>query len=134
MPNYFTFPDRTLVAMLPMKLLTSSCVGQDFWQGASAHLRQRPASLRAARSLSVVCFTSSKFLKSVEHELREKCKKHIRQHFVQCNSNLSFRFSYPQLLRFFSLSSFLFQCFLFFFVAIDGTAFANSFVRGFSAS
>ena len=58
--------------MLPMKLLTSSCVGQDFWQGASAHLRQRPASLRAALSLSEVCFMSSKFLKRVEHELKKK--------------------------------------------------------------
>lgn len=58
--------------MLPMKLLTSSCVGQDFWQGASAHLRQRPASLKAALSLSEVCLMSSKFLKRVEHDLKVK--------------------------------------------------------------
>ena len=37
-------------------------VGQLFWQGASAHFRQRAASLRAPRSLRVVCLMSSKFL------------------------------------------------------------------------
>ena len=45
----------------------SSCVGHDFWQGASAHLRQRLASLSAALSLSVVCLTSSKFLSLLAH-------------------------------------------------------------------
>ena len=43
-----------------MKVLMSIWVGQLFWQGASAHLRQRPASFSAARSLSVVCLMSSK--------------------------------------------------------------------------
>lgn len=42
----------------------SSCVGQDFWQGASAHLRHRAASRKAARSERVVGFTSSKLLRN----------------------------------------------------------------------
>ena len=50
----------TLLEMLVMKDLISSCVGQLFWQGASAHLRHLAASLRAARSLRVVCLMSSK--------------------------------------------------------------------------
>lgn len=57
----------TLLEMDVMKLLTSSCVGQLFWQGASAHLRQRAASRRAARSLSVVCLMSSKSANSGRH-------------------------------------------------------------------
>jgi hypothetical protein len=43
-----------------MKDLMSSCVGQLFWQGASAHLRHLLASFRAALSLRVVCLMSSK--------------------------------------------------------------------------
>lgn len=35
-----------MLAMLVMKALTSSWVGQLFWQGASAHLRHLQASLR----------------------------------------------------------------------------------------
>ena len=40
-------------------------VGQDFWQGASAHFRHRAASRSAARSERVVCFISPKFLYSL---------------------------------------------------------------------
>ena len=54
------FKAETLLAMLVMKLLMSSWVGQLFWQGASAHLRHLAASFRAPRSLSVVCLMSSK--------------------------------------------------------------------------
>ena len=39
-----------------------ACVGQLFWQGASAHFKHLAASLRAPRSLRVVCLMSSKFL------------------------------------------------------------------------
>lgn len=60
-----------LLAMLVMKALMSSCVGQLFWQGASAHLRQRAASLSAPRSLSVVCLMSSKLFSSPSHVCSE---------------------------------------------------------------
>ena len=50
----------TLLLMLVMNDFMSSCVGQDFWHGASAHLRHRLASFSAARSLRVVCLISSK--------------------------------------------------------------------------
>jgi hypothetical protein len=43
-----------------MNALMSSCVGHDFWHGASAHLRQREASFRAPRSVRLVGFTSRK--------------------------------------------------------------------------
>ena len=46
--------------MLEMKDLMSNCVGQPFWQGASAHLRQRCASNKAPLSVRVVCLISSK--------------------------------------------------------------------------
>lgn len=51
----------TLLAILVMKLLTSIWVGQDFWQGASAHFRHLAASFKAPRSDRVVCLMSSKF-------------------------------------------------------------------------
>jgi hypothetical protein len=55
----------TLVEMDEMKALTSSWVGQLFWQGASAHLRHRSASHKAPRSDRVVCLMSLKsFFKS----------------------------------------------------------------------
>lgn len=47
-----------------MKLLISSCVGQDFWQGASAHFKHLAASLSAARSDKVVCLMSEKSFSS----------------------------------------------------------------------
>lgn len=46
--------------MLVIKALISNCVGQDFWQGASAHFKQRAASFKAPLSLRVVGFTSEK--------------------------------------------------------------------------
>jgi hypothetical protein len=52
---------RTLLAMAEMKDLMSICVGQLFWHGASAHLRQRRASNKAPRSVKVVGLISSKF-------------------------------------------------------------------------
>ena len=84
-----------------MNDFTSSCVGQDFWHGASTHFRHLVKfmirktrslifypyladSFKAALSLSVVCLMSSKFLYSGLHELH---------------------------LRFSDLSSFRFQCF-----------------------
>ena len=45
--------------------LISIDVGQDFWQGASAHFKHRAASRSAARSDRVVCFMSPKFLYSL---------------------------------------------------------------------
>lgn len=51
-----------------MKLLTSNWVGQDFWHGASAHFKQRLASLRAPRSDKVVCFMSEKSFFSGVHD------------------------------------------------------------------
>src|SRR3989338_2559838 len=48
--------------MEEMKDLMSREVGQLFWQGASAHLRQRLASKRAPRSVRVVCLISEKSL------------------------------------------------------------------------
>jgi hypothetical protein len=52
--------------------LEHTCVGQDFWHGASAHFRQRAASLKAARSLSVVCLTSSKFFVKSGHFCKQQ--------------------------------------------------------------
>lgn len=51
-----------------MKVLMSNWVGQDFWQGASAHLRHLAASRSAPLSLRVVCLMSSKLLFKVGHE------------------------------------------------------------------
>ena len=50
----------TLLAMQEMNILTSICVGQDFWQGASAHLRHLAASLSAPLSDRVVGLASEK--------------------------------------------------------------------------
>jgi hypothetical protein len=51
---------RALVEMDEINDLMSSCVGQLFWHGASAHLRHREASRRAPRSDSVLCLMSEK--------------------------------------------------------------------------
>ena len=51
---------QTFVAMLEMKALISSCVGQPFWHGASAHLRHLSASNSAPLSVRVVCLISEK--------------------------------------------------------------------------
>lgn len=50
-----------------MNAFISSCVGQDFWHGASAHFKHLDASLRAPRSDNVVGFTSSKLFSKVGH-------------------------------------------------------------------
>ena len=51
-----------MLAIIAMNDLTSICVGHESWHGASAHLRQRAASLSAACSESFVCFASAKLL------------------------------------------------------------------------
>ncbi|CAG0921809.1 unnamed protein product [Notodromas monacha] len=48
-PRTMTLPWK----MLDMKALMSSCVGQDFWHGASAHFKHLAASFKAPRSLKV---------------------------------------------------------------------------------
>lgn len=62
-------PDRDLKLGNGYLHLISIEVGHDFWHGASAHLRHLAASRRAARSESVVCLISPKFLYSLPFEV-----------------------------------------------------------------
>lgn len=86
----------------------SSDVGQDFWHGASAHLRQRADSRSAALSESVVCLISRK---SFSYGLLPSVQLFVLHPFGE----------------------FLFQFNLFFLVSIVGMAFACVFTRGLSA-
>lgn len=55
-----------------MNDLMSSCVGHDFWHGASAHFRHLAASRNAPLSLKVVCFMSSKLFSKLGHVYGER--------------------------------------------------------------
>lgn len=68
----------TLLAIMPIKVLISNCVGQLFWQGASAHFRQRAASRSAPRSLNVVGLISSKF--SINFDQSQPLRPQLRFH------------------------------------------------------
>lgn len=67
----------TLLAMLVINDFISSCVGHDFWHGASAHLRHLAASLRAPLSLKVVGLTSEKLFSNVGHSCNKVKIKNI---------------------------------------------------------
>lgn len=111
-----------------MKLLTSNCVGHDFWHGASAHFKQRAASRRAARSDSVVCFISEKSFWRLEQDdwiqMVRICLFLVKH--IECEINISLTWQERSILRFHSFFSF--------FVWAVGTSEPLVWIRGFNES
>lgn len=114
------FISLALLAILVINDLISICVGQDFWQGASAHFRHLAASLNAPLSLNVVGLMSAKSFSRSGHVCNNLLIFWI--YYFICKPTWHF------------LSAFLFQCLLFILVATDGNKVEVDRTRGFKAS